>query len=64
MAIKSSSIQKLKCIENEAFKMGNKAAKSFAKNESFNSLKAAVTAYRCSMQSIRDQARYKISKSN
>ena len=44
--------------------MGNKAAKSFAKNENFNSLRAAVIAYRCSMQSIRDQARYKISKSN
>ena len=44
--------------------MGNKAAKAFDKSESFNSLRAAVIAYRCSMQSIRDQARYKISKSN
>jgi hypothetical protein len=62
MATKLSSTQKLKHIENEAFKMGNKAAKSFEKNENFNSLRAAVMAYRCSMQSIRDQARYKINK--
>lgn len=61
MEEKSTSIKKLKRIEEEAFKMGNKAAKSFEKNESFNSIRAAVMAYRCSMQSIRDQARYKIS---
>lgn len=44
--------------------MGNKAVKSFEKSESFNSLRAAVMAYRCSMQSIRDQARYKIQSTN
>jgi hypothetical protein len=42
--------------------MGKKAAKSFEKNDDINSLRATVMAYRCSMQSIRDQARYKISK--
>lgn len=44
--------------------MGNKAAKSFEKSESFNSLRATVMAYRCSMQAIRDQARYKIQSTN
>jgi len=42
--------------------MGNVSSRAFRKTENFNSLKAAVMAYRCSMQSIRDQARYKISK--
>jgi hypothetical protein len=61
MAEKKNSMQILKHIEKQAFKMGNKAAKDFEKSENYNSLKATVAAYRCSMQSIRDQARYKIS---
>jgi hypothetical protein len=62
MAKKLSSIQKLKHIEDETFKLGNKCAKSFENDDSIHSLKATVMAYRCSMQAIRDQARYKIVK--
>lgn len=42
--------------------MGNTSAKAFDKSQNFNSLRAATIAYRCCMQSIRDQARYKINK--
>jgi len=62
MVKKFSSTQKLKYIEDETFKLGNKCAKSFEDDNSVHSLKATVMAYRCSMQSIRDQARYKIVK--
>ena len=62
MATKNLNMRKLKEIEEVSFKMGNKAAKSFDNNLDVFALRAAVTAYRCSMQAIRDQARYKIVK--
>ena len=62
MATKRLNTKKLKQIEEITFDMGNKSAKSFAKTNNINSLRAAVTAYRCSMLAVRDQIRYKISK--
>lgn len=61
MATKNLNTKKLKEIEEIAFKMGNKAAKGFNEDLNIASLKAAVTAYRCSMQAIRDQIKFKIS---
>lgn len=62
MATKRLNTKKLKQIEEITFDMGNKSAKSFGKTHDIHSLRAAVTAYRCSMQAIRDQIRYKIGK--
>jgi len=61
MAEKSSNTQKLKHIANETFEMGKKTAKLFNKTGDIGSLRATIAAYRCTMQSIRDQARYKVS---
>ena len=61
MKKKSSNKEKLEHIANETFEMAKKTAKSFSKTGDIGSLKATVAAYRCSMQSIRDQARYKVS---
>ena len=62
MATKNSNIKKLKEIEEKTFKAGNKAIKGFDNTYDICSLRAAVTAYRCSMQAIRDQIRYKVGK--
>lgn len=59
--MKASKINKrLQQIEDSTFSMGQKAKNSFSKTGNINSLKAAVIAYRCSMQSMRDRARFKI----
>lgn len=60
MATKSSNTQMLKHIAEETFKIGNKVAKSFNKTGDIGSLRATIAAYRCTMQSIRDQARYRV----
>lgn len=61
MKKKLSNKQKLEHIADETFEMANKTAKSFNKTGDIGSLRATIAAYRCSMQSIRDQARYKVS---
>jgi len=61
MKTQVTSIKKLEHIENANFDMGNHAYSGFKDSSSLASLKGAVSAYRCSMQAIRDQARYKVS---
>jgi hypothetical protein len=61
MKKKVSNKEKLKQIADETFEIGKKTAESFNKTGDIGSLRATVAAYRCSMQSIRDQARYKVS---
>lgn len=56
--------ERLEHIENKAFEHGVTSSQHFEQTGNFNSLRAAVMAYRCSMQSIRDQSRYKISSKN
>jgi len=53
-------MKKLQVIEDKSFEMGNIASQSFNENGNGASLRFAVMSYRCSMQAIRDQARYKI----
>jgi hypothetical protein len=55
------SIKRLEHIETASFNMGNYAYEGFKESSSLASLKGAVTSYRCCMQAIRDQARYKVS---
>lgn len=64
MKKEKDSVNKLKHIENATFDMGNHAYEGFKETTSLASLKGAVSAYRCSMQAIRDQARYKITKNH
>lgn len=58
------SVEKLESIENATFDMGNYAYEGFKQTSSLASLKGAVAAYRCCMQAIRDQSRYKVTKKN
>ena len=62
MKKQKTSVRKLESIENATFDMGNYAYEGFKDTTSLSSLKGAVAAYRCCMQSIRDQSRYKITK--
>ena len=55
------SVKKLEVIENHGFEMGNISYNAFIENKNISSLKGAVSAYRLSMQAIRDQSRYKVS---
>jgi hypothetical protein len=55
------SVKKLEVIENHGFEMGNISYSAFIENQNISSLKGAVSAYRLSMQAIRDQSRYKVS---
>lgn len=55
-----TSIKKLEHIEDATFDMGNHAYAGFKESSSLASLKGAVSAYRCSMQAIRDKARYNV----
>lgn len=56
------SFKKLESIENATFDMGKYAYEGFKQSSNLASLKGAVAAYRCCMQAIRDQSRYKVTK--
>lgn len=51
-------IQKLLVIEEECFEMGNVCYQNFMTTGSLKDLRAACTAHRASMQSMRDKIRY------
>lgn len=59
---KAKKIDKLQKIEDNAFNMGTNAYEAFESSTNFNALRAASMAYRVSMQAMRDQMRYTISK--
>lgn len=52
----------LQLIEENTFNMGTFAYNVFKKTTNYNALRASVSAYRASMQAMRDQMRYNISK--
>ena len=51
-------------IQNDSYNMGKKAKKGFEESNNINSLRAAVLAYRCCMQAMRDQMRYAVPQKN
>lgn len=59
IAKKAKLKNKLKHIEDTMFDAGNKCTASFKKSGNNATLRVAVSAYRTSMQAMRDQARYK-----
>jgi|APGre2960657505_1045072.scaffolds.fasta_scaffold27560_4 hypothetical protein len=59
---KSKKAQKLQKIEDNAFDMGTIAYDAFKASTNFAALRASVISYRASMQAMRDQMRYTISK--
>ena len=59
---KSKKAQKLQKIEDNAFDMGTIAYNAFKASTNFAALRASVISYRASMQAMRDQMRYTISK--
>ncbi len=61
MKIEKTPVKKLQHIENTTFDMGNVAYQGFKDSFNLASLKGAVASYRCCMQALRDQARYKVS---
>jgi hypothetical protein len=54
--------KKLKEIEERGYKMGTSCADCFDETQNISSLRAAVSAYRLSMQAMRDQIKHKIVK--
>lgn len=59
---KLSQVKKLEWYEEVGFDMGNSSYAAFNETQNIASLKGAISAYRLSMQAIRDQVRYKVSK--
>ena len=58
---KASQIEKLEWYEEVGFNAGNASYAAFNETQNLSALKGAISAYRLSMQAIRDQVRYKIS---
>ena len=48
---------RLQVIEQRTFEMGNVCEKAFKQTKSIPFLKAGISAYRCSMQAMREQVR-------
>jgi len=59
---KVSQIQKLEWYEEAGFYTGNMAYEAFVATQNLSALKGAISAYRMSMQAIRDQVKFKIGK--
>lgn len=59
---KLEQIEKLEWYEEVGFYMGNTAYAAFNETQNLAALKGAISAYRLSMQAIRDQMKFKIGK--
>lgn len=59
MARSTQPKSKLKHIEEDMFQAGRTCVQVFNKTRNNATLRVAVTAYRASMQAMRDQSRYK-----
>jgi len=59
---KISQIEKLQWYEEAGFYTGNVAYTAFIDTQNLSALKGAISAYRLSMQAIRDQVKFKIGK--
>jgi len=57
---KVSQIKKLEWYEEAGFYTGNVAYQAFLETQNLSALKGAISAYRLSMQAIRDQVKFKI----
>lgn len=58
---KVSQIEKLEWYEEAGFHAGNVAYTAFNETQNLSALKGAISAYRLSMQAIRDQMKHKVS---
>ena len=56
-----SQIEKLEWYEEVGFEAGNASYAAFTETQNLSALKGAISAYRLSMQAIRDQVKFKIS---
>ena len=59
---KLKKAKRLQKIEDNTFDMGTIAYDAFKDSTNFAALRASVISYRASMQAMRDQMRYTISK--
>lgn len=59
---KLSKEEKLKNIEDLWYEIGVTCTKSFDLNNDIVSIRGGAAAHRCSMQAMRDQMRYNLSK--
>lgn len=59
---KVSQIEKLEWYEEAGFHTGNLAYQAFIETQNLAALKGSISAYRLSMQAIRDQMKFKIGK--
>jgi len=57
---KLSQIERLEHYEQVGFDAGNDCYAAFNETKNLSALKGAISAYRLSMQSIRDQVKFKI----
>jgi hypothetical protein len=57
---KLSQIEKLEWYEEVGFEAGNASYAAFTETQNLSALKGAISAYRLSMQAIRDQVKFKI----
>lgn len=58
---KLSQIKKLEWYEEVGYDAGNASYVAFTETKNISALRGAISAYRLSMQAIRDQVKFKIS---
>jgi hypothetical protein len=58
--IKLSQIERLEHYEQRGYDGGNYCYAAFEETKNLSALKGAISAYRLSMQAIRDQVKFKI----
>jgi len=58
--IKLSQIERLEHYEQRGYDGGNYCYAAFEETKNLSALKGAISAYRLSMQAIRDQIKFKI----
>lgn len=58
---KISQIERLEHYEQRGYDAGNDCYAAFEETKNLSALRGAISAYRLSMQAIRDQVKFKIS---
>lgn len=59
---KKSDLEIIETIKTDMFEVGQQCVKSFNTKANVVDIRGANMAYRCSLQAIRDKARYHIQK--
>jgi hypothetical protein len=59
---KVSQLERLEHYEQRGYDGGNYCYEAFEETKNLSALKGAISAYRMSMQAIRDQVKFKIGK--